>query len=383
VTATVRVGIDVRYLSHGLVGGVHTYVTRLVPALFEVAATEQFVLYADAKAPLEIVPPPGVQVRTLPWRHAMSSVWNDETIGRRMAADGIDVAFFPANHGFGPRHGATVITLHDALNLLPLRHSLWVTGHRTTMRSRVTTIYLHQATVRAVRRATRLVASSAYTRGTIAEACARQVSDIDVVHLGAPPTLPVTADHGRAVAAAHGIVTPYLLADGLKNPGVILRAMERLPLDRRRALTPVFFARHAEVLPVLATAAAAGHARLLVRPSAETLAALYAGAAAFLYPSWVEGFGIPLLEAMRYETPIIASNRGSIPEVAGPAAVYVDADDDAGLAAAIERLMADPHEAARLRAAGRARVTEFTWQRTARETLASLRRALAHVRGTR
>ncbi|MGE0359974.1 MAG: glycosyltransferase family 4 protein [Vicinamibacterales bacterium] len=371
-----RIGIDVRYLSHGLVGGVHTYVTRLVPEMIR-ASDDRFVLYADRKAPLEITPPPGVTVRTLPWRHAVSSVWNDHALARHMAADGIDVAFFPANYGFGPAGAATVVTVHDAINLLPLSHTLWVVGHRTTLRTRVMTVYLHQATVRAVRRATRLVTMSDFSRGTIVEASRRRADDIDVVYHGAPPKVAVAAAGIAAAREAHGLTTPYVLADGLKNPGVILRAAARLPADVRRRLTFVFFARHADVLPVLQAAVAAGEARLLVRPSTETLAALYAGAAVFAFPSWVEGFGIPLLEAMSYGAPIVASNRGAIPEVAGDAAHFVDAEDDAALAVHLERVTGDAAEAERLRRAGAARVAEFTWRRSAAETLASLHRAHA------
>jgi glycosyltransferase involved in cell wall biosynthesis len=376
-----RIGIDVRYLSHGLVGGVHTYVTRLVPEMFRAGGDLQFVVYADAKARLELAAPAGVLVRTLPWRHAISSVWNDHALARHMAADNVDVAFFPTNYGFGPHSAASVVTVHDAINLLPLRHTLFVVGHTITMRTRVMTVYLHQATVRAVRRATRLVTMSGFSRQTIVAASTRRADDIDVVYHGAPPRVPVTRDDARTAAASHGITTPYVLADGLKNPGVLLQAAARLPADLRRSLTVVFFARHADVLPVLQAAVAAGEARLLVRPSTETLAALYAGASAFAFPSWIEGFGIPLLEAMTYGAPIVASDRGAIPEVAGDAAHFVDAEDDHALAAVLQRVLCDPAEADRLRRAGAARVAEFTWRRSAEETLASLRRAHAQRTG--
>jgi glycosyltransferase involved in cell wall biosynthesis len=376
--APLRVGIDVRYLSHGLVGGVHTYVARLIPELFRAGADCRFVLYADAKAPLELQPPAGVEVRTLPWRHALSSVLNDHRgLARAMAADAVNVAFFPTNYGFAPRGVASVVTLHDAINLLPLRHTLKVVGHKTTLRTNVMTVYLHQATVRAVARATRIVTMSAYSRRTIVDACTRTADDIDVVYHGAPPRVAVTAADTQAAAAACGIDRRYLLADGLKNPAVILRAAARLPAELRRSLQLVFFARHADVLPVLQAAVAAGEATLLVRPSTPTLAALYAGAAVFAFPSWIEGFGIPLLEAMTYGAPIVASDRGAIPEVAGDAALFVDAEDDAGLAGALQRVLEGPDEARRLRDAGARRVAEFTWQRSAQETLASLRRAHA------
>lgn len=376
-TRALRIGIDVRYLSHGLVGGVHTYVSRLVPALLEAAPDQTFLLYADRKAPLELASTSGAVVRTLPWRHQGSSVWNDRTMARWMARDGVDVAFFPANYGFGPAGAASVVTVHDAINLLPLRHTLFVRGHAATLRTNVMTVYLHLATVQAVRKATRLITGSGYSRDTIVAASTRRRDELDVVPYGTPPVIPVTPDDVRQVRQAHGLTGAYVLADGLKNPGVLLRAAARLAPDVRRAHALVFFARHAQVLPVLASAVTAGQARLLVNPSRAELAALYAGASAFVFPSWIEGFGIPLLEAMSYGAPIIASDRGAIPEVAGDAAVLIDAEDDEGLARALDEVLMHPEAAGRLRAAGAARGSQFTWRRSAEQTLAVLRRAHA------
>ncbi|MBL8136148.1 MAG: glycosyltransferase family 4 protein [Acidobacteria bacterium] len=372
-----RIGVDVRYLSHRLVGGVHTYVARLLPALLDAASGHTFVLYADDKAPLELTDTAGALVRTLRWRHQGSSVWNDHMLARSMAADGIDVAFFPANYGFGPRRAATVVTVHDAINLLPLRHTLVVRGHAATLRTSAMTVYLHVTTRQAVRRATRLIALSSYARDTIVAASTRRSDDIDVVPHGTPPAAAVTPADIERVRRAHGLTGAYVLADGLKNPGVLLRAAARLSPDVRRAHTFVFFARHAQVLPVLASAAAAGEARLLVNPSRSDLAALYAGASAFVFPSWIEGFGLPLLEAMSYGTPIIASDRGAIPEVAGDAAILVDAEDDPRLAQALHDVLMRPETAAALRAAGAARGRQFTWRRSAEQTLEALQRAHA------
>jgi alpha-1,3-rhamnosyl/mannosyltransferase len=101
----------------------------------------------------------------------------------------------------------------------------------------------------------------------------------------------------------------------------------------------------------------------------DTLAALYRGCAALAFPSRYEGFGLPVLEAMSYGAPVIASRASAVPEAAGDAACYVNRDDAAALAAAIARVVADPAYAQELRRRGPAHAAEFTWQQTAARTL--------------
>lgn len=97
---------------------------------------------------------------------------------------------------------------------------------------------------------------------------------------------------------------------------------------------------------------------------------LYQAAAALVYPSLYEGFGLPPLEAMACGCPVICSSRGSLGEVVGDAAVIVDPEDVDGMAHQLERLAAHPSERARFRAAGLARARAFDWSFTALQTLA-------------
>jgi glycosyltransferase involved in cell wall biosynthesis len=101
----------------------------------------------------------------------------------------------------------------------------------------------------------------------------------------------------------------------------------------------------------------------------DDLDALYRGADAFLYPSLYEGFGLPVLEAMGRGIPCVVSNVSSLPEVAGGAAIAVEPRSVAALAGAIERVLTDETESARLSAAGRARADQFSWEQTARMTV--------------
>jgi glycosyltransferase involved in cell wall biosynthesis len=99
----------------------------------------------------------------------------------------------------------------------------------------------------------------------------------------------------------------------------------------------------------------------------EDLRGLYAGARVFCWPSLMEGFGFPVLEAMAQGTPVVTSLGTSTEEIAGEAAVLVDPRDAASIGAGIERILNDESLAARLASAGIDRAAEFTWERTARE----------------
>jgi glycosyltransferase involved in cell wall biosynthesis len=104
----------------------------------------------------------------------------------------------------------------------------------------------------------------------------------------------------------------------------------------------------------------------------EELPDLYAGAAVFLYPSLREGFGLPVLEAMAAGTAVVTSGVSSLPEVGGDAVRYVDPTAVESIRAGLEDVLTDDGLRARLAAAGRERARRFTWERTARETLALL-----------
>ncbi|MDF2751801.1 MAG: glycosyltransferase family 4 protein [Gaiellaceae bacterium] len=108
-----------------------------------------------------------------------------------------------------------------------------------------------------------------------------------------------------------------------------------------------------------------------------TLDGLYRAADCFVLPSLAEGFGLPILEAMLRGAPVACSNATSLPEVAGDAALYFDPLDAEAIAFAIRRILEDDALADRLREAGRERAGRFSWDESARQTLASYRRAFA------
>jgi glycosyltransferase involved in cell wall biosynthesis len=191
--------------------------------------------------------------------------------------------------------------------------------------------------------------------------------------------VPLAADGrgGATVAddapARLGLDRPYVLAVGTieprKNLERLVGAWSLLPgAIRSSHQLALVGPRGWDESSILAAAERAG-ARMLGRVSDEDLVALYARAACFAYPSLQEGFGLPVLEAMAAGAPVVTSNVSSLPEVAGDAALLVDPRDVRAIAAGIERVLTDPELGRRLRESGRERAGEFSWERTARETL--------------
>lgn len=371
-----RIGIDVRYLSHGLVGGVHTYITHFVGVMIRIFPEHQFTLYADTKRPFELSDlPANTTLRLLPYSGPHSSFQHDLFLWRAMARDGLDVAHFPANYGFAPRGARCVITLHDAINIMPLAEI--IQGHRKDPRTIAMMSYLHLMSSAAVRRADAIITVSRHAAHAIARYSRIDPQRIIPVHHAPTPDLRRITDPTllAEARARHGITGRFVLADGLKNPAVLLRAWPLLPEAIRHEVELVFFARR-EPLPLVREAAAAGRARLLINPSRADLIALYSQADVFAFPSWIEGFGLPILEAMTCGAPVIASDRGSIPEVAGSAALLADAEDEAAFAAHLTRVLGNPEEAGQLRSLGFARAAQFSWEQTARQILAGYKQAL-------
>jgi glycosyltransferase involved in cell wall biosynthesis len=107
---------------------------------------------------------------------------------------------------------------------------------------------------------------------------------------------------------------------------------------------------------------------------------LYREASMLVLPSFDEGFGMPVLEAMTVGTPVVAASRGALPEVAGDAGLLVNPDDPEGLAAAMERLLRDSDLARQCRDRGIERARRFAWETSAHRLIAAYRDAIERRR---
>jgi alpha-1,3-rhamnosyl/mannosyltransferase len=241
---------------------------------------------------------------------------------------------------------------------------------------------------RSARAAARVLTDSSFSAGEIAAAYQIPSQRITVAPLGVSRHF-APAD-GAIDALPSGLTTPFLLHVGdlheRRNLPLVVHAM--LEAQRRPGMPPVSLALAGvdrgigDRLRAYAREANSPDAVVcLGTVTDQQLVSLYRGAAALVYPSRYEGFGLPVLEGMACGTPVIASRAASIPEVLGEAGALLDPDDEPGWADEIARVITDEWHRGRMRAAGLARASEFTWARTARVTLDVYRKAAESSRG--
>ena len=253
------------------------------------------------------------------------------------------------------RAAAQVITIHD----------LFFLSAPERTRAEIRRDYAVLAPSHA-RRADAVVVSSEYTAGLVRTQLGVEADRIHVCPAGAPHWTP----HPRRGSRDDEAYVLFLgTLEPRKNIGTLLDAYVTL-LDRGVRVPPLVLAGRTTAeastwLERARRAPLAGHVEHRGYVAGAEREALYGGARLLVMPSLDEGFGLPVLEAMAAGVPVVASNRGSLPEVAGDAAVLVDAMDVAGLAHAIERVVHDRAYAGDLSARGLARAACFTWTRTA------------------
>ena len=167
-----------------------------------------------------------------------------------------------------------------------------------------------------------------------------------------------------------------------KNLGALIRAASQLDKRPLVVLVGAPTPHEEELRRLAAELGVQEQVRFVGWLSEADLEAIYRLAACFVLPSLIEGFGLPVLEAMARDVPVACSNRTAMAEVAGDAALLFDPDDQQAVTESIRRLLRDRELASSLVQRGRERVRMFTWERTAAASFASYRRAVAAKRSS-
>jgi glycosyltransferase involved in cell wall biosynthesis len=382
VTAPRHLGINAVFLEPRF-GGLDTYARALVGQLRLLAPSMRTTVWVSPRGRAELAREPWVPDVTLQVPPGLARVRSKAAFELGLLAGharraGVDLVHSLALTGPLQRVPRHVVTIAD---------TTWFTSGDPDNRL---TFALWKATVPTVaRRAARVIAISRAGGRDVERHCRVPSGRIDVVPLGAgvaaggaPPT------PARELRERLGIPPgPIVLSVGPKRPNKnqlgLVRALPGLPGDAVLVLaggerTPY----EDEVRAEAARLGVAGRVAVPGFVAQADLEGLYAAATVVAVPSFNEGFGLPVLEAMARGVPVACSDRGSLPEVAGDAAVLFDPAEPRSIGEALRRVLGDAALRADLVARGRRRPEAFSWRRCAEGTLDSYARALAAGAGT-
>jgi glycosyltransferase involved in cell wall biosynthesis len=370
-----RVGINILYLVPGEVGGSEIYARELIPALAAERTDDHFMVYCAREAAESLRAerwPENIELRELslsarnkPARVAFE-IFRLPSIARR---DHIDV-------------------MHSLGQTTPL----WGCGARVV--SVLDLIYHHYATTfpgparrglellvpLGAKRADRVTTISLATKLDLVATYGIDAEKIDPVLLGAGFTEPQSALTRSELDARFGLPAGEFAlcvasAHAHKNIPRLLEAFAGLP-GRNLVLVGHAGLDQDELIAITERLKIADRVTFTGWIESEELEGLYRAATMFVYPTLLEGFGLPVLEAMLRGVPVACSNTSSLPEVAGNAAAMFDPLDVGAIGRSVELLFRDPLRREELVELGRRQAAKFTWQACAQGTLACYEKAL-------
>lgn len=377
-----RVGIDCRTILNpgfGENAGVGHYTYYLVSEILKLPRDFELVLFFDERLSKEaadrlIGSAQGVVARFFPfheYKHFLPVAYSHILMTGFISREKLDVFHLPGGLLPLTYTGRSVVTIHD---LAIVDHPEWFPPQVLATR-----IGLPQT----IKRAMTLIVPSHATAANLEKHFKVAPDRIAVIPEGVEVTdLSLSTEETipeRDVLST--LSRPYLLFLGTleprKNiPGLLRAYLEARAMDPRMGEVGLVVAgakgwKFGEIEQELerAIAGSGGRVRYLGYVSHQEKFALIQNALAFIFPSFTEGFGLPVLEAMALGTPVIASNTGSLPEVMGDAGMLVLPDKTDELAQAILEIATDEPLRGKLSVAGKKRAAQFSWRKTAEETV--------------
>lgn len=365
-----RIGIDARFLYHPQEGGFKTYTQNIVYGLAALDSENEYILYTDRPGDS-----PGANFHVKPVG-GPAPLREQVILPAVMARDKLDAAHFPCNTSPLAYFGPMAVTIHDIIPCMP--------GYRNRLRggvkSRVLNSYWRIFIPKAARRADRIITISQASKSDIMRLLNVPEEKISVVPTGLNPDFhPVTnPDAIKTVREEYNLPERFILglvsSDPRKNCQGIVQAA--ILASKELEDTGIVFICSSPAAKELALDIACCYKdhlpgmSLLDPVPREHLTAIYTLADVLVFPSFYEGFGLPIIEAMACGTPVVTSNISSMPEIAGDAAMLVDPYSAEDISRGLVEVLKDGELRRKMAALGRKRVAEFSWERTVKETVA-------------
>ena len=366
-----RIGIDGRYAFRTHRRGIGEYVAQLL-GQFAVLCDEEFVVYVDRPAEMQLLSLPPARFRVEKLDTANPLLFEEVYLPRAAARDHLDVLHLTANYGPTFPPCPTVYTVQDLIEFIRSEIGPWQIDVRHGLGRAV-----RQRTLPVqAQRAHMIITPSHATKNDVVRILGVPESRIRVIPYGAPAIQP--ADDVPALRAdlrVRGYPVPdqYFLAfaalDPRKNGAIAVDAFRRIAPEFPGAELWLVGIEHLEKYPRPDEPWVRRYGYL---PRTDALDLLRA-ATAFVFPSKYEGFGFPALEAMAAGVSLLASNSSSIPEVVGDTGILFSPDDVAALTSGMLQVLQGSVAVEELRRSAVIRAKEFTWDRTAHAHLDTYR----------
>lgn len=366
MTTVLRIGIDAHMLGSRETGN-ETYIRGLLTGLTGCAGDECFFVYVEHPDALPFVVRDHPRIRVIPLASRSSIRRLGWELPRRAHLDRLDVLHVTYNAPLRlPRTCARVVTIHD----LSFEHfPEFFAPHLRLL--------LKLSVPRSARAADAVLVDSEFVKRDLVATYRLAPDKIAVTHAAVEAEFR-RVDEAAAldpIRAKYRTGARFILGVGNLQPRKnwlrLIEAFAQAKQEHRLPHTLVIVGPRAwQSEQVVAAAQGLDDAVVFTGyvPTSD-LVLLYNAAEVFVYPSLYEGFGLPVLEAMACGTPVITSNVSALPEIAGDAALLVNPYATQDIAAALVRVVSDEAYRAELRARGLARAREFSWERTAAQTL--------------
>ncbi len=361
-----HVGIDASRIATDERSGTENYTLRLVESISAVDRKNRYTLYLNKLPRFFEITHKNISTKHIPLTYLLTQA--------RLA---LECLIKPPEILFVPAHTIpiirrpnlkTVVTVHD------LGAEFLEAYHKFPQK-----IYLNWSTEYIARHASHIIAVSNSTKKDLISTLKVPSKRISVVHEGVDHDFfyPRDPQEIRKVRLKYGLDSKYLLFVGTIQPRKnIIKLIQAYAKLQDRKVDLVLVGKpgwlYDDIYKAPKKYGVASFVKFLGFVSEEDLPALYSGSEAFVLPSLYEGFGLPILEAMACGVPVVTSNTSSLPEVSGGRALLVKPKDVYDISYNLSRILNEEDLRWRLKAKGKEWSRRFSWEKTAKETVAVL-----------
>jgi glycosyltransferase involved in cell wall biosynthesis len=368
-----RIGIDALSLIPGRTGGMETFFVKIVEMLGKIDNRNEYVIFALPEASERLKSGySNIKVRTcrsfrtpgltVPFRLLYEQI----VLPSLIKALDIDVMLYPASISSWRCPCKSLLIVMDFIAAYYAEH---FPGKLGIIKERLLPWMIGVS----ARRATKIAAISEFTKRDLCERFAIPEDRVEVVYLGTERRIPAIAEESTSLELPGPVREPFILFVGYqhlhKNLVRLVRAFVEVKRRNRLPHMLVLAGKEESGTPALRDELDRLQSDSIVDlglVSSEVISALHRKASLFVYPSLIEGFGLPPLDAMACGVPVAASNAGAIPEVVGDAAILFDPYSEEDIARALEQVLLDEALRNELIRRGYERVSSnmFSWERT-------------------